>query len=104
MGVILSVSDLESDVILRDGLTIRFRPVRGDDAERLLALFGELSERRLYYRFMAVPHIDIEQVRRIVAVDGRTSVTLVAERGGRWCGIAGYCLDPTNRERAEVAF
>jgi acetyl coenzyme A synthetase (ADP forming)-like protein len=102
--VLLYPVDLEIDVVLRDGLTVRLRPVREDDAEGVLAMFGELSERSLYYRFMGVPHLDLDQARKITAVDYDTQMVLVAERGGRVCGLAGYYRDPANRERAEVAF
>jgi acetate---CoA ligase (ADP-forming) len=104
MAVVVYHADLETDVVLRDGLTVRLRPVREDDAERVLALFGDLSERSLYNRFMAVPHVDLAQARTIATVDYDTQMVLVAERGGRLCGIAGYYRDAANRDRAEVAF
>ncbi|HYT74683.1 MAG TPA: GNAT family N-acetyltransferase, partial [Vicinamibacterales bacterium] len=104
MPVMVYPAELESDVVLRDGLTVRLRPVREDDAERVLALFGQLSERSLYYRFMAVPHFDLEQARRIVKIDYDSQLALVAERGDGLCGIAGYYRDPVNPTRAEVAF
>jgi acetyl coenzyme A synthetase (ADP forming)-like protein len=104
MPVVLYSVDLESDVVLRDGLTVRLRPVREDDAQRVLALFGQLSERSLYYRFMGVPHLDLGQARRIVDIDYDSQLVLVAERGDVLIGIAGYYRDPANRGRAEVAF
>jgi len=69
MSVAVYPSDLESDVVLRDGFTMHLRPVREDDAQRVLSLFGELSERSLYYRFLGVPHLGLEQARKIVTVD-----------------------------------
>jgi acetyl coenzyme A synthetase (ADP forming)-like protein len=104
MSVAVYPSDLESDVVLRDGYTMHLRPVREDDAEKVLALFGELSERSLYYRFLGVPHLGLEEARKIVAVDYDEQMVLVAERGGRLTAIAGYYRDPTHRDRAEVAF
>jgi len=104
MPVGLYPADLESDVVLRDGLTVCLRPVRRDDADRVLAMLGELSERSIYSRFMGLPHLDVEQARKIIAVDYDAQMALVAERGGRLCGLAGYYRDPANDERAEVAF
>lgn len=104
MTVVSYPVDLETDVVLRDGLTIHLRPVREEDTSRVLALFGELSERSLYYRFMGVPRLDLEQARKIVSVDYDAQMVLVAERAGRFTGIAGYYRDPANKERAEVAF
>ena len=104
MAVAVYPSDLESDVVLRDGFTMNLRPVREDDAQRVLSLFGELSERSLYYRFLGVPHLGLEQARKIVAVDFDAQMVLVAERNGRLSAIAGYYRDPVHHERAEVAF
>ena len=56
MPAVLPIVDTESDVLLRDGTTLRLRLVREDDAPAVLALFQQLSERSLYYRFMMVPH------------------------------------------------
>ena len=104
MPAVLPVIDTESDVLLRDGTTLRLRLVREDDAPAVLALFQQLSERSLYYRFMMVPHLDLPQVQRLLAVDDRSQVLLIAERGGAPCGVAGYYPDQRSAERAEVAF
>ncbi len=104
MAVVSYPFDVAADTILRDGMTVRMRAVREDDAEAVLALFGQLSERSLYYRFMTVPRLDLAQARRIVAIDYESQMVVVAERGGALCGIAGYYRDPERPERAEVAF
>ena len=96
--------DVATDTILRDGTTVRLRAVRQEDAERVLTLFGQLSERSLYYRFMTVPRVDIAQARKIVAVDYDQHMVIGAERAGEFCGLAGYYRDPQHPERAEVAF
>jgi len=104
MPAVLPVVDTDSDVLLRDGTTLRLRLVRDADAPAVLALFQQLSERSLYYRFMMVPHLDLAQVRRLLAVDDRSQVLLVAERAGALCGIAGYYPAEAGAGRAEVAF
>src|SRR5512138_3882049 len=104
MAVALYPSDVASDTILRDGTTVRLLAVREEDAGRVLAFFGQLSERSLYYRFMTVPHIDLAEARRIVTIDYDSQMVLVAERGDALCGIAGYYRDPARPDRAEVAF
>src|SRR5436190_4289179 len=96
--------ELSSDVLLRDGVSVRLRAVREDDAARVLALFSQLSERSLYYRFMMIHHLDMAEARRIVTIDGDTQMVVAAERCGELCGIAGYYRDPDRAERAEVAF
>ena len=96
--------DLDSDVVLRDGLTLRLRPVRSDEAPAVLELFQQLSEQSLYYRFMTVPKLDLSRAREIVDIDYDTQFVLDAERGGTLAGSAGYYRDPTRPGRAEVAF
>ena len=96
--------DVAADTILRDGTTMRLRAVREDDAARVLTLFGQLSERSLYYRFMMMPRVDLAEARKIVAVDYDQRMVIAAERGDALCGIAGYYRDPHKPERAEVAF
>jgi hypothetical protein len=100
VAVVLYPADLESDVVLRDGLTVRLRPIRDDDAERVFTMLGELSERSVYCRFMGLPHLDLALARKITTVDYDTEMVLVAERSGRLCGLAGYYRDAANRERA----
>ena len=98
--------DLQADVILRDGSTVRLRPVTDRDAQGVFELFGGLSERSLYYRFMNARRVDFEEARRIVAppADEPDKVLIVAERGAALCGIAGYYQSPQAPDRAEVAF
>jgi hypothetical protein len=44
---------LEADVVLRNGRTLRIRPVHGNDGERLRAFFMTLSPEALHARFFA---------------------------------------------------
>ena len=104
MALALCSADLASDTILRDGTTIRLRAVLEDDARRVLDLFAQLSERSLYYRFMAVPRLALADARKIASIDYDTEMVIVAERGGQLLGIAGYYKNAERPERAEVAF
>ena len=103
MPVAVTRTDLDADIILRDGTTVRLRAVREQDAEAVVALFAGLSERSLYYRFMTTHRVDLAEARRIVAPDPE-NVSIVAERGGALCGIAAYYRAAAKPERAEVAF
>jgi acetate---CoA ligase (ADP-forming) len=100
----VSPSNTESDIILRDGSTVRLRPVRETDAGGVLALFRGLSELSLYYRFMMVPRIDFAEAQKIARIDNEGQMVLVAERGDLFCGLAGYYRDASRPDRAEVAF
>ena len=99
----VSPQDLESDVALRDGTTVRLRPSQPDDASKALRFLEGLSAESLYNRFLMTPHLDLARARTCVDVDG-VSPVLVAERAGELVGIAGYYRDPERADWAEVAF
>jgi RimJ/RimL family protein N-acetyltransferase len=73
--------ELEQRIVLRDGAGVRIRPIRPDDADRLVALYDRLSQRSAYQRFLHVMRrlppdwarflADVDYVRRLalVAVD-----------------------------------
>jgi acetyl coenzyme A synthetase (ADP forming)-like protein len=60
------VSPDVSDVILRDGTTLRLRPPRREDLDELVAFFGALSERSLYLRFHGFPSLGPELVEQLL--------------------------------------
>jgi acetate---CoA ligase (ADP-forming) len=60
------VSHDVSDVILRDGTTLRLRPPRREDMDELVAFFGALSERSLYLRFHGFPSLGPELVEQLL--------------------------------------
>jgi GNAT superfamily N-acetyltransferase len=72
-------------VLLQDARQVRIRPVRGDDADALIAMHEHLSPRTVRRRFFAsMPHLSPEMARIFTGVDGTTRVALVAvdETGG----------------------
>jgi len=60
------VSPDVSDVILRDGTTLRLRPPRREDLDELVAFFGALSQRSLYLRFHGFPSLGPELVEQLL--------------------------------------
>lgn len=93
----------EVDVALRDGSTVRVRPVRGGDLPALRAFLGALprDDRRLRW-FSGAANLDAA-ARWSADVDGHERDGVVATTGdGRIVGHAAWArLDAT---RAEVAF
>jgi acetate---CoA ligase (ADP-forming) len=79
-----SPSQYESDVVLRDGSTLRLRPARPDDEEALRALPHRMSNAN-----RAAHHDEF---------------VLVAEAGRRIVGVATYIRDAKAADRAEVFF
>ncbi len=94
----------ESDVVLRDGSTVRVRPVRSEDAPNIRAFLEGLSPESIGFRFFGVPNltwatawsIDVDYADRyaLIAVKG--------EDGGDIIAHAAYIR--TVGDRAEVAF
>ncbi len=96
-------SHYETDVVLRDGRTLRLRPVRPDDDRRLLELFERMSAQSLYYRFMTVPRIDLDKAAQFAHVDYDRQFVIVGDAGGTLAAVAGY-YRREHADRAEVAF
>lgn len=93
----------EADVLLRDGSTMRVRPIRPEDAEALQAFHVAQSEQSTYYRFFAplrrLPERDLV---RLVHVDHVDRVALVVVAGEAIVAVGRY--DRVEPDRAEVAF
>ena len=94
----------ESDVVLRDGSTLRLRPVRPEDRDGLLALYDRLSPESRRFRFFATVAANEAEVERLLRADHESDFVLVAEAGGRISGVALYLRDPRSPDRAEAAF
>jgi acyl-CoA synthetase (NDP forming)/RimJ/RimL family protein N-acetyltransferase len=93
----------EVDVVLRDGGTAHLRPIRPDDADRLVRFYSRLSEETIYFRFFSLlrnlPQRDVE---RFTNVDHVDRVALVATVGDEMIGVVRY--DRVAPDEAEVAF
>ncbi|HLH21907.1 MAG TPA: GNAT family N-acetyltransferase [Chloroflexota bacterium] len=94
----------EADIVLRDGSTAHVRPVRPDDAPRLLAFLEGLSEESRTLRFFS-PAVNLAaEAQRAAQVDYERTFGLVATVGADE-RIVGHALYAAGRDdRAEVAF
>lgn len=94
----------EADVVLSDGGTVHLRPVVPDDAERLVALHGRLSERTRYMRYFgAYPRMPQRDLERFSTVDHHDRVAFVALLGNDIVAVGRYERLEHN-DAAEVAF
>jgi acyl-CoA synthetase (NDP forming)/GNAT superfamily N-acetyltransferase len=94
----------EADALAADGAVLHIRPIRPDDADRILALHSRLSERTRYLRFFgAYPHIPPRDLVRFTVVDYVSRVALVAEVRGDVVAVGRYEGQP-GVGSAEVAF
>ena len=70
-------------VTLRDGTRVRMRPIRADDAPRLVALYERLSQDTRYHRFFsAMRRLPPDWARFLAGVDHVTRLALVVESPG----------------------
>ncbi len=101
-------TDLERDVTLKDGTVLRLRPIRPDDAPRLIEFYDRLSLHTAYKRFFSImKRLPPNWARFLADVDYRTRLAIVAERGPADApeieSVARY--ETTDRpDTAEVAF
>src|SRR5438105_15230780 len=99
--------ELESIVALRSGARVRLRPIRSDDAPRLVSLYGRLSADTAYRRFFTrMRTLPPELARHLANVDHQRQLAVVAEpcegQVPVVVGVAGS--EPTdNPTTAEVA-
>ncbi len=87
-----------------DGLHYVVRPIRPDDADRLVDFHSHLSAHTSYLRYFFLhPVLSDAEVERFTHVDYRDRLALVAIAGERLIGVGRYDRHPDNDE-AEVAF
>lgn len=96
-------ADVAFDAGLRDGRTVRVRPVREDDLDALMALWDRLSPETIRLRFFAPRTMTRAQMRYAVTVDGRWQFAAVAEVADRLVGIARFDRLDEDPSTAEFA-
>ena len=95
---------LERDVAAADGLRLRVRPIRPDDAGRLVEFHRRLSPHSVYLRFFTFhPTLSPAEVARFTTVDYVDRLALVAAEGERLIAVGRFDRFPDTTE-AEVAF
>src|SRR2546426_42725 len=71
--------DVDQVVVLRNGASVHLRPIRPDDAPRLMALCHRLSPRTVFQRFFSSRRLRAEDAHALANVDYRERMALVAE-------------------------
>jgi RimJ/RimL family protein N-acetyltransferase len=97
-------SELTWDVLTAEGGVAHVRPIRPDDAARLVQFHERLSPETVYRRFFSAhPHLREREVERFTRVDYQTRLALVVERDDELVAVARYDRLPDTCD-AEVAF
>ncbi|HZU61436.1 MAG TPA: GNAT family N-acetyltransferase [Solirubrobacteraceae bacterium] len=92
----------EADVLLRDGSTVRVRPVRRDEAEAVRRFLEDVSPESIAFRFFGTPSAEWI-VQWSTDVDYADRFALVAETGAAHL-VAHAAYIREGEGRAEVAF
>ncbi|MCU1352339.1 MAG: CoA-binding domain protein [Acidimicrobiales bacterium] len=94
----------EADVALSDGGTMQVRPIRPDDAERIVAFHERQSPESIYLRFFSPrPRLSPRDLERFTNVDYVDRMAFVGLIGDDLVGVARYDRHRA-RSDAEVAF
>lgn len=94
----------EGDVALADGGSMHVRPIRPDDAERIVRFHERQSPESIYFRFFSPrPTLPASDVERFTHVDYVDRLALVGLVGDDLIGVARYDRF-RGRSDAEVAF
>jgi len=97
-------SELERDVVVRSGATMRLRPIRPDDGEKLVRFHSRLSFDAIYRRYFSLhPTLTAEEVRHLTEVDYVDRLALVIEAEDELHAVGRFDRYPLTT-RAEVAF
>lgn len=89
---------------LRDGSMMHLRPIKPDDAVKLLDLYHRLSRRSLYQRFLIVPSPDPAKAEYLASVDYENHFAIVGEVADKIVAVARYYRQPESPDTAEAAF
>ncbi|GAB2967660.1 bifunctional GNAT family N-acetyltransferase/acetate--CoA ligase family protein [Streptomyces pseudoechinosporeus] len=97
--------DLEQPGLVRTGRSTFIRPIRPDDADRLVDFVGRLSRATLAFRSLGpVVRARDEVIRRGAHVDYLNELALVALAGDEIVGLVRYLRDAERPDHAEVTF
>jgi GNAT superfamily N-acetyltransferase len=96
--------ELNADVTVTSGATLRLRPIRAEDAEKLVAFHSHLSFDSIYRRYFSLhPELSADEVRHFTQVDYVDRMALVIEDGDELVAVGRYDRYPES-PTAEVAF
>lgn len=96
--------ELERDVRTPSGTVLHLRPIRPDDAPKLVAFHSSLSAQSVYLRFFTFhPVLTAREVERFTHVDYVDRLAFVVMDGPRMVAVGRFDRVPGTR-RAEVAF
>ncbi|GMR01912.1 MAG: bifunctional GNAT family N-acetyltransferase/acetate--CoA ligase family protein [Acidimicrobiia bacterium] len=95
----------EQDAVLRDGGTVRIRPIVPADAPALQALVHNMSTQSSYFRFFRVKReLEPEELKAFTEIDYRSDMAFVAIVDGNLVGVGRYNAIDNDPTSSEIAF
>jgi len=95
----------EQDAVLRDGGTVRIRPIVPADAPALQALVHNMSTQSSYFRFFRVKReLAPEELKAFTEIDYRSDMAFVAIVDGSLVGVGRYNAIDNDPTLGEIAF
>lgn len=99
-----SLTEGVSDVVLRDGSTVRVRPLQRSDERELARFFGSLSTTSTALRFFSAGISEQTAARQALNIDYERNYALVAVHGTKPHIVGHAMYAAMNEECVEVAF
>jgi acetyl coenzyme A synthetase (ADP forming)-like protein len=98
-------ADWVQDAVMKDGETIRIRPIAPDDRDALQAMVRGLSRESTYFRFFRVKEqLEPEELDRFTQLNYSDAMAFIAIRDGRLVGVGRYNTISDDPAVAEAAF
>jgi acetyl coenzyme A synthetase (ADP forming)-like protein len=98
-------ADWEQSAVLKDGSTVRVRPIAPGDAGGLQDLVRSMSTESSYFRFFRVKReLTAEELEEFTRLDYDSRMAFVAILDGRIVGVGRYNAVESDPSLAEVAF
>lgn len=95
----------EQDAVLKDGGTIRIRPIVPQDAAALQRFVQNMSSESSYLRFFRVKReLDTEELKLFTQIDYESDMAFVGIVDGQLVGVGRYNSSPDDSSTAEIAF
>ncbi len=98
-------ADWEQDAVLKDGTTVRIRPIVPGDRDALGVFVDNMSTETSYFRFFRVKRaLTDEELTEFTTIDYHTKMAFVAIADGELVGVGRYSAADGGEVDAEVAF
>lgn len=98
-------SEWEQDAVMKDGGTVRIRPIVPADATALQAFVGNMSTESSYFRFFRVKRqLEPEEIEEFTNLDYDGQMAFVAIVDGELVGVGRYTTQHCHDGIAEAAF